>query len=62
MKAFIARVSAGIGAALRSIGPREAALLIGLALLAYGAGFVYWAAGFILPGIVLLYVAIIGLR
>ena len=49
-------------AILKSVGPREAALLIGLALLAYGAGFVYWAAGFILPGIVLLYVAIIGLR
>ena len=51
-----------ITAMVKSIGPREAALLIGLALLAYGAGFVFWAAGFILPGLVLLYVAIVGLR
>jgi hypothetical protein len=44
------------------IGPREFGLLSGLALLGYGAGAVYPPAGFVLPGAVLLYVAIAGLR
>jgi hypothetical protein len=77
MKAFIAGALAGIKrtvtracigivsivkAIVGSIGPREAALLLGLSLLGYGAGYIYWAAGFILPSAVLLYVAIVGLR
>lgn len=44
------------------IGSREAGLLVGLVLVGYGAGTVYWAAGFFLPGVVMLYVAIAGLR
>jgi hypothetical protein len=44
------------------IGPREVGLLAGLALLGYGAGSVYLPAGFFLPGAVLLYVVIAGLR
>lgn len=44
------------------IGAREAILLVGLGLVAYGAGSVYLPAGFFLPGIVILYVAIFGLR
>lgn len=44
------------------IGPREAGLIMGLALLGYGAALVYPPAGFILPAAVLLYVVIAGLR
>jgi hypothetical protein len=44
------------------IGPREAGLLSGLVLLGYGAHLVYPPAAFALPGAVLLYVAIAGLR
>ena len=65
MKNFIAgafaRLNNFIGAIASSIGPREGALLLGLGLLGYGASLVYWAAGFLLPGIVLIYVAIVGL-
>jgi hypothetical protein len=54
---------ASLAAAVRgAIGPREAGLLIGLGLLGYGASEVYRPAGFIVPGAVLLYVVIAGLR
>lgn len=62
MKVLFFRMSAAIGAAVRSVGPREGALLLGLGLLGYGASQVYWPAGFVLPAAVLLYVAIAGLR
>lgn len=59
MSRAIGRMTAAIG---KAIGAREAMLLSGLALLGYGAGSIYWPAGFFLPGAVLLFCAIIGLR
>lgn len=55
------RLASGIAAIARTVGPREAGLLIGLGLVGYGAAQVYPPAGFVLPGMVLLYVAIAGL-
>jgi hypothetical protein len=51
-----------LAAALKPFGPREIALLSGLALVAYGASQVYPPAGAFIPGAVLLYIAIAGLR
>ena len=62
LKRFFAAIGAGIGSIAKSIGPREGAMLLGLAMLGYGAGYIYWPAGFILPAAVLLYVALAGLR
>jgi hypothetical protein len=58
------RIFAGIVAGWKAtdIGPCEAALLSGLGLVGYGAGVVYRLAGFIVPGVVVLSVAIVGLR
>lgn len=54
---------ANLGSAIAGlIGPRESGLLAGLGLLGYGAFQVYPPAGFFLPGAVLLYAVIAGLR
>jgi hypothetical protein len=45
-----------------AIGAREATLILGVAMVGYGAGSICPPAGFICPGLVLLYVAIFGLR
>jgi hypothetical protein len=55
MKSFIGLVKSAIGA-------REAMLLAGLGLVSYGAAGVYPPAAFFLPGAVLVFVAIAGLR
>lgn len=56
-----ALIGAVVAKAAKSIGPREGAMLVGLAMLGYGAGFIFWPAGFILPAIVLLYFALAGI-
>lgn len=54
---------AAIGAVLaKELGPREIGLVLGLLLVAYGAGTVWLPAGFLIPGAVLLYVSIFGLK
>jgi hypothetical protein len=54
---------ARLAAALAEIvGWRESALLAGLGLVAYGAHAIYAPAAFFIPGCVLLYLAIVGLR
>lgn len=66
MKKFASRVIASCGRGAKAIatviGVREAMLLSGLGLVGYGAGSVYLPAGFFLPGAVLLFCAIVGLR
>lgn len=47
---------------LKDIGFREMLLIVGAALLGVGAGLIYPAAGFIAPAVVLLYVAIRGVK
>ena len=44
------------------VGGRELALALGLVLLGYGASLVYLPAGFILAGVILVYVAVFGVR
>jgi hypothetical protein len=56
------RFAALIKAAGASVGFREAALLVGLGLVGYGAGSLLPAAAYLLPGAVLVYIAIAGLR
>lgn len=57
----IASCGRGLAAISLIVGVREAMLLSGLGLVGYGAGIVYWPAGFFLPGAVLLFCAISGL-
>ena len=51
-----------LGAGLAVIGVQDLSLALGLALLGYGLSLVYWPAGFIAPGVVLIAVAIFGVR
>lgn len=44
------------------VGIREVMLIAGLGLVSWGAGMVYVPAGFFIPGAVLVYIAIAGLR
>jgi hypothetical protein len=66
MKQFFRRafgaVSSAAAAIAGELGAREIALLLGLGLVGYGAGLIYVPAGFVLPGAVLLYVSIVGLK
>lgn len=55
MKAFLA-------ALIKPFGPRELALVAGLALLAYGAYQLSPPAAEIVPGAILVYLAIVGLK
>jgi hypothetical protein len=53
---------AAAAAIAKTIGGREITLLAGLGLLGFGAGAIWLPLGLMLPGVVLLYVAIFGLR
>ena len=59
MKQFFYRA---IAAVTNAVGPRELGLLIGLLMIGYGAGLVWLPAGLFLPGAVLLYISIFGLK
>jgi hypothetical protein len=52
----------GLGAAISAFDKRDALLLAGLALAAYGLALVWLPAAFIAPGIVLAAVAVFGVR
>lgn len=70
MRKFFGRVSAAIARGFASaaaaiagaIGPRELGLFAGLGLIGAGAGLVWLPAGLFLPGVVILYVTICGLK
>lgn len=60
---FISRAIDALAKAVSSvIGPPEVAFLIGLVMVGYGAGLVWLPAGIFLPGMILLYVSIFGLK
>jgi hypothetical protein len=49
-------------AALKSVGMREIFLISGLGLLGYGLSLVFWPAAFGIPGAILVFVAIFGVK
>lgn len=59
---LIGRSFGALATGFSTVGPREFALIAGLALVSYGASLIYWPAAFIAPGAVLLAVAIFGVH
>lgn len=51
-----------LGAVISAIDARDVLLWVGLGLVGYGLSLIFWPAAFIVPGVVLVAIAVFGTR